>query len=215
MLLQMLVQKLTSGAKVKSCSHLWCGMEIILSDLVIILYILAVSFFLDLILKSSEGIGKRSRFIFLVLYADRTEDYNWRNSKYCVLLMPNLWTRCGNETSVLFWKMCCNCVMPFSAHVRNCRGVLSIRRSGLFQIGLSLDGAYVELVTLWNFHQAVRVEDIVEHLKHGWCFIEALQKGKAEIGMFWQNISSMSRPVLFDGVGCVHLYIYCKLIDNK
>ena len=38
--------------------------------------------------------------------------------------------------------------------------------------GVRFDGASVDCVILWNFHQAVRAEAIVIALKHGWCFMD-------------------------------------------
>lgn len=76
-------------------------MNISLSDLGIILYILAFSFLVDVILRTSEVAWGESKDIFLVLYADKIEDCSCKYSKYCVLLMPNLWTRYGNESIVL------------------------------------------------------------------------------------------------------------------
>ena len=61
--------------------------------------------------------------------------------------------------------------MPFSVHVRKLSDFLLLRKSGLFQMGVKLDGANVVFVILWNFHQAVRVAAIVTVLKHGWILI--------------------------------------------
>ena len=57
--------------------------------------------------------------------------------------------------------------MPLSTQVRNLIVFLSLTKSGLFQVGVKVDIAKVELVTLKNFNQAVRVEAIVIALKYG------------------------------------------------
>lgn len=84
-------------------------------------------------------------------------------------------------------------------------GFLLLRKSGLFQIGVRLDGERIEFVILWNFHQADRAEDIVVTLKHGWRLIDWLINGISEIRMSLQKVCSMSNQVLSEGLGCVHL----------
>lgn len=81
--------------------------------------------------------------------------------------MPYSWTKWGKEASLLFRKMCSKCVMPLSDHERRWRGFLLLRKSGLFQMGVSLHGDRVEFVILWNSHQAVRADDTVIVLKQG------------------------------------------------
>lgn len=147
-------------------------------------------------------------------YAFWIEDCNWRYSRNCVLLMPKFWTKCVNETKVLSWKMCCSCVIPFSAHVWKCGDFLFISRSGLFHMGVNLDGVRVELVILWNFHQAVRVEDIVKSLKQGYFLMDLLRKGRSEIEMVSHIVCSISSQVVSDCWGWVHLSIYCSWIAN-
>lgn len=65
---------------------------------------------------------------------------------------------------------------------------------------MNLDGPNVEFVTLWNFHHFhnVRAADIVNTLKHWWCFIERLRNGKSEMELFLQSICSISSHVLSD-----------------
>ncbi len=71
---------------------------------------------------------------------------------------------------LLLWRYAEVVRFPFSAHVRKLSGFLLAVKSGLFQIGVYLDGARGEFVIWWNFHQAVRAAAIVGILKQ-WCFL--------------------------------------------
>ncbi len=76
----------------------------------------------------------------------------------------------GEWCQVIIMKICWSCAIPFSAHVRKLIGFLLAVKSGLYQIGVYLDGARGEFVIWWNFHQAVRAAAIVGILKQ-WCFL--------------------------------------------
>lgn len=76
------------------------------------------------------------------------------------------------------------------------RGFLLLRKSGLFQMGVSLYGARVEFVILWNSHQTVRADDIVIDLKQGWRLIDGLMNGKSEWGMLSHVVCSIFNHIL-------------------
>lgn len=99
--------------------------------------------------------------------------------------------------------MCFICVIPLSTHVRKWSGALLHTKSGLFQRGVRSEGASVELVIWWNFHQAVRDEAIVAALKQGWCFTDLLRNGISDMLISLQIACSGSNHILSVGVGCV------------
>lgn len=201
MLLQIWCQELASGAIVRSFSHFCCGIAMVLSDCRIMDCIFDCNFLVLFKLISFDTKGGRLSWIFLISYVFWIRDFIWEYSRYCVLLMPNSWTRWLNGAIWLSLKMCCKWVMPFSAHVWKYIDFLFISKSGLFHMGVKLEGDSKELVIWWNFHQAVRAEDIVKNLKHGWHLMDLLMKGRSRIEMLLQTVCSMSSHVVMSGMG--------------
>lgn len=88
------------------------------------------------------------------------------------------------------------------------RGVLLLKKSGLFQRGVRSEGASVAFVIWWNFQQAVRDEAIVIALQHGWCLIDLLRNGMSDMLMSVQIACSVSSHTVSVWAGWVHLCMY-------
>lgn len=78
---QIWVQKLASGAIERSVSHFTVGIVSVVSEFVMILYILESSFFDDWILIKSEHEDGRFRFVFLISNAALIEEISCAYSR--------------------------------------------------------------------------------------------------------------------------------------
>ena len=105
---------------------------------------------------------KYSKLADLILILVWMKDLTCRNSRKWFSPMPYFWTKWGNVSRVLLWKICLRCIIPLLIHDVKFIGFLFIKKSGLFQRWV---GAIAVLVIRWNSHQAVRVEAIVGFLK--------------------------------------------------
>lgn len=165
--------------------------------------------FFERILISSEVAGGRCQLVALMFIFDWMDDLSCKYCRNWLLLMPNTWNKWGNKTKVLVWKICLKCVMSLSANVWMLRVFLLLKKSELFQIWVKINGEVCDFVKFPPGRQSP-----------GYCYcfetlVDWLRNGMSEIWMSWHVFCLMSKQVLSECLGCVHLCMYCSWFARK
>ena len=104
-------------------------------------------------------------------------------SRNLLLLIPYCLTKSSNGMKLFHFMIFSKHLTPLSFHVEKSRALLLIRKSGLFQMGVNLQGVIEDLVIFRNSHQAVR-ELLIQVLLKQLCFlIVGPMKGRLQIGI--------------------------------